>query len=156
MNEAKRLSQVPPFRLNRTSWAWRGSQFCEALEKRCVKYAIRIPTKDSLERDMAELLTRPVGRPSHKPALWRKSFLYRAASWTKGRRVVGKAEQWVREAEQAVKKRRLSLGALGAPFRPNEVRPWLSVVAYNAKDRGDGGGSGKWLEIMQFPIFPYP
>jgi hypothetical protein len=31
----------------------------EALEKRGVKYAIRIPANDSLERDVAELLTRP-------------------------------------------------------------------------------------------------
>jgi hypothetical protein len=35
----------------------------EALEKRGVKYAIRIPANDSLERDIAELLVRPVGRP---------------------------------------------------------------------------------------------
>ncbi len=40
---------------------------CEALEKRGVKYAIRIPANDSLEREIAELLPRPVGRPSHKP-----------------------------------------------------------------------------------------
>jgi hypothetical protein len=38
----------------------------EALEKCGVMYAIRIPAIDSLEGDMAELLTRPVGRPSHK------------------------------------------------------------------------------------------
>lgn len=31
----------------------------EALEERGVRYAIRIPTNDSLERDIAELLTRP-------------------------------------------------------------------------------------------------
>jgi hypothetical protein len=31
------------------------------------KYAIRTPANESLERDIAELLTRPVGRPSHKP-----------------------------------------------------------------------------------------
>jgi hypothetical protein len=35
----------------------------EALEARGVKYAIRIPPNDRLERDIAELLTRPVGRP---------------------------------------------------------------------------------------------
>src|SRR5438105_15878703 len=35
----------------------------EALEERGVKYAIRIPANDSLERDISELLTRPVGRP---------------------------------------------------------------------------------------------
>jgi hypothetical protein len=41
----------------------------EALEERGVKYAIRIPANDSLERDIAELLTRSVGRPSHKPVV---------------------------------------------------------------------------------------
>jgi hypothetical protein len=30
------------------------------------------------------LLTRPVGRPSNKPVVWFKSFLYHAASWTTG------------------------------------------------------------------------
>jgi len=57
-----------------------------------VKYAIRIPANDSLERDIAELLTRPVGRPSHKPVVWYKSFLYQAASWRTARRVVAKVE----------------------------------------------------------------
>ena len=38
----------------------------EALEERGVKYAIRIPANDNLERDIAELLPRPVGRPSQK------------------------------------------------------------------------------------------
>jgi hypothetical protein len=42
----------------------------EALEEREVKYAIRIPANDSLLRDIAELLTRPVGRPSYKPVVW--------------------------------------------------------------------------------------
>ncbi len=64
----------------------------EALEKRGVKYAIRIPANDSLERDIAELLTRPVGRPSHKPVVWYKGFLYQAASWKTARRVVAKVD----------------------------------------------------------------
>src|SRR6266403_3840216 len=55
-------------------------------------YAIRIPANDSLERDIAELLTRPVGRPSHKPVVWYKDFLYQAASWKTARRVVAKVE----------------------------------------------------------------
>src|SRR5215470_8750456 len=38
----------------------------EALEERGVRYAIRIPSNESLEREVAELLTRSVGRPSHK------------------------------------------------------------------------------------------
>jgi hypothetical protein len=33
-----------------------------------------------------------VGRPSHKPVVWYKSFLYRAASWKTARRVVAKIE----------------------------------------------------------------
>src|ERR1017187_9370625 len=40
----------------------------EALEERDVKYAIRLPANDNLERDIAEPLTRPVGRPSYRPA----------------------------------------------------------------------------------------
>jgi hypothetical protein len=39
-----------------------------------------------------ELLTRPVGRPSHKALVEYKSFLYQAASWKKARRVVAKVE----------------------------------------------------------------
>jgi hypothetical protein len=39
----------------------------EALEERGVKYAIPIPANDSLERDIAELQPRRVGRPSQKP-----------------------------------------------------------------------------------------
>ena len=46
----------------------------------------------ALERDIAELLTRPVGRPSHKPVVWYKGFLYQAASWKTARRVVAKVE----------------------------------------------------------------
>jgi hypothetical protein len=134
----------------------------EALEDRGVKYAIRIPANDSLERNIAELLTRPVGRPSHKPVVRYKSFLYQAASWKTGRRVVAKvefhfgelfprvgfivtnltlpsravvrfynkrgtAEQWIKEGKQAVKMTRLSCHR----FRSNEVRLWLSVIAYN-------------------------
>ena len=45
----------------------------EALEKRGAKYAIRIPCNDNLERDIAELLTRPVGRSSHKSLMTRLS-----------------------------------------------------------------------------------
>jgi len=134
----------------------------EALEERGVKYAIRIPGNDSLERDIAELLSRPVGRPSHKPLIRYKSFLCEAASWQTARRVVAKvehhvgelfprvgfiltnmslpsravvrfynkrgtAEQWIKEGKQAVKMTRLSCHR----FRSNEVRLWLSVLAYN-------------------------
>ena len=64
----------------------------ETLEERGVKYAIRLPANDSLLRDIEELLTRPVGRPSHKPIVWYKGFLYQASSWKTARRVVAKVE----------------------------------------------------------------
>jgi hypothetical protein len=76
----------------RADAAFAKPEIYEALEERGVKYAIRIPANDSLERDIAELLRRPVGRPSHKPVVWYKGFLYRAASWKTARRVVAKVE----------------------------------------------------------------
>jgi hypothetical protein len=64
----------------------------EALKERGAKYAIRIPANDCLMRDIEELLTRPVGRPAHKPVVWYRGFLYQAASWRTARRVVAKVE----------------------------------------------------------------
>src|SRR6202023_4208607 len=63
-----------------------------ALEEREVKYAIRLPANDNLQRNIREMLTRPVGRPSFKPVVRFKSFLYQAASWPTLRRVVAKVE----------------------------------------------------------------
>jgi hypothetical protein len=71
----------------RADAAFAKPEIYEALEERGVKYAIRIPANDSLERDIAELLTRPVGRPSHKPVVWYKSFRYQAVSWKTVRRI---------------------------------------------------------------------
>jgi hypothetical protein len=146
----------------RADAAFAKPEIYEALEERGVTYAIRLPANNSLERDIAGLLTRPGGRPSQKPVVWYKSFLYQAASWNKARRVVAKvehhqgelfprvgfivtnlslasravvrfynkrgtAEQWIKEGKQAVKMTRLSCHR----FRSNEVRLWLSVLAYN-------------------------
>ena len=146
----------------RADAAFAKPEIYEALEERAVKYAIRIPSNDNLERDIAELLVRPVGRPSHKPVVWYKSFLYQAASWKTARRVVAKVEhhegellprvgfivtnltlpsravvrfynkrgtteQWIKEGKQAVKMTRLSCHR----FRSNEVRLWLTIIAYN-------------------------
>jgi len=76
----------------RANAAFAKPELYEALEERKVKYAIRLPANDHLERDIAELLTRPVGRPSYKPVVWFKSFLYQAASWKTARRVVAKVK----------------------------------------------------------------
>ena len=134
----------------------------EALEERDVKYAIRLPANDNLQRNITKLLKRPAGGPSYRPLVRYQSFLYQAASWKKARRVVAKvefhfgelfprvgfivtnltassqavvrfynkrgtAEQWMKEGKQAAAMTRLSCHR----FRANEVRLWLSVLAYN-------------------------
>jgi len=76
----------------RADAAFAKPEIYEALEERGVNYAIRIPANENLERDIAELLPRPVGRPSSRPLVEYKSFLYQAASWKKARRVVAKVE----------------------------------------------------------------
>ena len=47
----------------RADAAFAKPEIYETLESRGVKYAIRIPASDNLERDVAELLPRPVGVP---------------------------------------------------------------------------------------------
>jgi hypothetical protein len=155
----QRLGQEVVFRADA---AFAKPELYEALEERGVKYAIRLPANDNLQRNITELLRRPMGRPSHKPVVRFKSFLYQAASWTMVRRVVAKvefhcgelfprvgfivtslaassravvrfynkrgtAEQWIKEGKQAVAMTRLSCHR----FRANEVRLWLSLIAYN-------------------------
>ena len=50
----------------RADAAFAKPEIYEALEERGVKYAIRLPANGSLERDIVELLTRPVDRPRHR------------------------------------------------------------------------------------------
>ena len=146
----------------RADAAFAKPEIYEALEERGVKYAIRIAANENLQRDIEELLKRPVGRPSKKPLVEYKGFLYQAASWKTARRVVAKVEyhpgelfprvgfivtnltlpsravvrfynkrgtteQWIKEGKQAVKMTRLSCHR----FRSNEVRLWLTIIAYN-------------------------
>ena len=62
------------------------------LEKEGYRYAIRLKANAVLEREIEHLLTRPVGRPSHKPKVFYHSFQYQAKSWQRVRRVVAKIE----------------------------------------------------------------
>ncbi len=163
----------------RADAAFAKPEIYEALEERKVKYAIRLPANDNLERQVAQLLTRPVGRPSYKPVVRYRSFFYQAASWKSARRVVAKvefhfgelfprvgfivtnfrtssravvrfyhqrgtAEQWSKAGKQAVALTRLSCHR----FRANEVRRWLSVLAYNLgnlwRRRALPKGIGNW------------
>ncbi len=62
------------------------------LEQESFQYTVRIPTNNVLMASISHLLTRPVGRPSHKPKVFYESFSYRAQSWDRPRRVVAKVE----------------------------------------------------------------
>ena len=62
------------------------------LEAEGFRYAIRLKANPVLERKIAPLLKRPVGRPSRKPKKFYASFRYRAGSWDQARRVVAKVE----------------------------------------------------------------
>ena len=90
--EIERQQEVGKEVVFRADAAFAKPEIYEALEERGVKYAIRLPANDNLLRDIKELLTRPVGRPSHTPVVWYKGFLYEAASWKTARRVVAKVE----------------------------------------------------------------
>jgi hypothetical protein len=69
----------------------------EALERRDVAYAIRLPANQVLEQRIEDLLTRPRGRPSFAPLVRYRSFQYQAASWDRPRRVIAKVEHHLGE-----------------------------------------------------------
>ena len=64
----------------------------EFLEGEDIRYAIRLPANQVLQRRIEHLLTRPVGRPPKKPIVTFASFRYQAKGWTQARRVVAKVE----------------------------------------------------------------
>ncbi|MBI1955336.1 MAG: IS1380 family transposase [Acidobacteria bacterium] len=81
----------------RADAAFAKPEIYEALEERGVKYAIRIPANENLQRDIEELLKRPVGRPGKKVFVEYKGFLYQAESWKTARRVGAKVEHHLGE-----------------------------------------------------------
>ena len=76
----------------RADAAFAKPEIYDALEKRAVDYAIRMPAYKSLELEIEDILFRPSGRPSCKPLVRYKSFRYQAKSWTTPRRIVAKVE----------------------------------------------------------------
>ena len=93
MNDAERLSQDPTFRLIGSEKIWdRGAALPSRLHWSETEVLSREENLDGLGRINRELLMRLVGRPSHKPVVWYKGFLYEAASWKTARRVVAKVE----------------------------------------------------------------
>ena len=132
----------------RADAAFAKPEIYEALEERGVKYAIRLPANDSLERDIAELLTRPVGRPSHKPIVWYKGFLYQAASWKTARRVVAKVEFHCRGVVSPSRIHRDQLG---------DTEPGGGALLQQARNGGavDQGGEADRKDDPPF-LSPFP
>jgi len=64
----------------------------EYLESEKLLYAIRLPSNNTLEKSIADMLTRPVGRPPKYVQRFYESFFYQAKSWSNDRRVVVKVE----------------------------------------------------------------
>ena len=64
----------------------------EFLEAEGFLYAVRLPTNPILQKSIAHLLTRPVGRPPNHVRRYHASFSYQAGSWDRKRRVVAKVE----------------------------------------------------------------
>jgi hypothetical protein len=62
------------------------------LEAEGYKYTIRLKANAVLQAHIAHLLKRPVGRPPNDVRRFHASFSYRAASWSRKRRVVAKVE----------------------------------------------------------------
>ena len=62
------------------------------LEAEGYGYAIRLPANAVLQRRIAHLLTRPVGRPPHEVRRFYASFRYQAQTWNRSRRVIAKVE----------------------------------------------------------------
>jgi hypothetical protein len=69
----------------RADAAFAKPELYEALEGRNVKYAIRLPANDTLERTIRELLTRPGGATELKPVVRFKRFFYQATSCQRAR-----------------------------------------------------------------------
>src|SRR5215213_8651446 len=64
----------------------------ELLEAEDYGYVIRLPANAVLQRRIAHLLKRPVGRPPNEVRRSYASFRYQAQSWSCSRRVVAKVE----------------------------------------------------------------
>ena len=99
VNDADRLGHDPAMRwivggkaVERGDAAFASPGIYDYLEAGGVSYAIRLPANTVLQQSIAHLLKRPVGRPPKAVRHYHASFGYRAASWSRTRRVVAKVE----------------------------------------------------------------
>src|SRR4051794_19431737 len=99
------------------------------LEAEDYGYVIRLPANAVLQRRIAHLLTRPVGRPPHEVRRFYASFRYQAQTWSRSRRVVAKVEWHPGELYPRV----------GVPGTNLRRPPARAVAFYNGR-----GPAGQW------------
>ena len=116
----------------------------ECLEAERIKYAIRLPANQVVQNRIGYLLKRPVGRPPNEVRRYYANFTYRAASWSKLRRVIAKVEWHPGELVPRV-----------GFIVTNMSRPAERVVAFYNK-RGtceqwikEGKGAIKWTRLSR-------
>jgi hypothetical protein len=114
----------------------------EYLEAERIKYAVRLPANQVLQNRIGYLLKRPVGRPPNEVRRYYANFTYRAASWSKPRRVIAKVEWHPGELYPRV-----------GFIITNMSRPAERVIAFYNK-RGtaeqwikEGKGAIKWTRL---------
>jgi hypothetical protein len=122
--------------------AFAGPKLLRLLEQEGFRYAIRIKANAVLERKIAHLLRRPVGRPSRKPKILYYNVRYRAGSWDCARRVVVKVEWHAGELFP-----RVGFIVTNLTWRARKV-----VRFYNARGRAEqwikeGKNAVKWTKL---------
>ena len=105
--------------------AFASPEIYEYLEAEGLLYVIRLKANAILQRNIAHLLTRPVGRPPDHVRRFHASFSYQAGSWNKKRRVVAKVEWHPGELVP-----RVGLDPLRGSSVTNLSRPTKRVVAF--------------------------
>ena len=78
--------------LFRADAAFAKPELYDYLESKHIGYAIRLPSNQVLQREIAHLLVRPTEWPSPKPIVSYHDSVYQAQSWNVSRRVVDKME----------------------------------------------------------------
>ena len=78
--------------LFRADAAFAKPELYDYLESKHIGYAIRLPSNQVLQREIAHLLVRPTEWPSPKPIVSYHDSVYQAQSWNVPRRVVAKVE----------------------------------------------------------------
>jgi hypothetical protein len=76
----------------RADAAFASPEVYEFLEAEGYAYVIRLPANAVLQRRIAHLLKRPMGRPPHEVRRFYASVRYQAQTWNRSRRVVAKVE----------------------------------------------------------------